>query len=78
MTNVDKVIDDYVDKIKHDENADWEGGSGTLKEKVSEIIPENHYAPIADSVTENEFEKLEELAKIEGDNILEDEGKGKH
>ena len=42
------------------------------KEKVSEIIGDtNPYAPIADSVNENEFSKLYEGAKVDADNSLD-------
>ena len=76
ITNVNEVIDDYFEKIKHDEKADWENGTGTLKEKVTEIIGDsNPYAPIADSVNENEFNKLNEGAKVDADNSLDREEK---
>ena len=72
ITNVNEVIDDYFEKIKHDEKADWENGTGTLKEKVSEIIGDsNQYAQIADYVNENEFSKLYEGAKVDADNSLD-------
>ena len=72
ITNVNEVIDDYFEKIKHDEKADWENGTGTLKEKVSEIIGDsNQYAQIADYVNENEFIKLNEGAKVDADNSLD-------
>ena len=44
-----------------------------MKEKISEILDNNHYAPIADSVDNNEFSSLSDLAKIDADNILDDE-----
>ena len=72
ITNVNEVIADYFEKIKHDEKADWENGTGTLKEKVSEIIGDsNQYGQIADYVNENEFSKLYEGAKVDADNSLD-------
>ncbi len=78
ITNVDQVIDDYVKKLKDDDNADWKGGSGTLKENVSEILRENHYGPIADSVNVNGFNSLSDLAKIDANNVLDDERNSKN
>ena len=46
-----------------------------MKEKISDILNDNHYAPIADSVDNNEFSSLSDLAKIDADNILDDEEK---
>ena len=47
-----------------------------MGERISEIIQDNHYGPIADSVNNNEFSSIYDLAKIDADKILDDEGKG--
>lgn len=64
--------------MRNDQNADWsKNGTGTLKEKVSEIIEGNHYAPIADAINNNEYVELSDFAKIDADNVLEEEENSK-
>jgi hypothetical protein len=45
---------------------------------VSEILRENHYGPIADSVNVNGFNSLSDLAKIDANNVLDDERNSKN